>query len=63
MVNIVLALPPMEEQLRIVEHIENEVGQIDTLADEVRAGLDHLQEYRTALISAAVTGQIDVRAA
>ena len=34
---------------------------MDRLTTKVRDAIDHLQEYRTALISAAVTGKIDVR--
>ena len=56
-------LPPLAEQVGIVSHIESEAMKIDTLTTEAQNTIDLLQERRTALISAAVTGQIDVRAA
>jgi type I restriction enzyme, S subunit len=58
---IPLVLPPRSEQQAIVAHIDRETAKLDTLRAKIRKGIDRLQEYRTALISAAVTGQIDVR--
>jgi type I restriction enzyme, S subunit len=57
----ILALPSLEEQQRIVEHIRRETARIDALADRIRAGIERLKKYRTALITATATGQIDVR--
>lgn len=54
-------LPPPEEQRRIVEHIDDFTARIGGLIAKVREGIEKLREYRTALISAAVTGKIDVR--
>ncbi len=54
-------LPPMDEQERIVGRIAELTDQFDALTAEAERGIDLLQERRTALISAAVTGQIDVR--
>jgi len=54
-------LPPLEEQTEIVSFLEREVSKFDTLTTESQRAIDLLQERRTALISAAVTGQIDVR--
>jgi len=54
-------LPPLEEQEAIVEHIERETTKIDALIAKVGEAIKRLKEYRTALISAAVTGKIDVR--
>ena len=54
-------LPPMDEQERIVGHIAELTDQFDALTAEAERGIELLQERRTALISAAVTGQIDVR--
>ena len=58
-----LAMPPTEEQRAIASHLDRLTGANRQLANGIRAGIDRLQEYRTALISAAVTGQIDVRGA
>ena len=56
-----LAVPPVEEQNTINAFIEAETVKFDTLTAEAQRAIDLLQERRTALISAAVTGQIDVR--
>jgi type I restriction enzyme S subunit len=56
-----IPLPPLHEQADIVAYINNAVNQFDTLTAEAQRAIDLLQERRTALISAAVTGQIDVR--
>jgi len=53
--------PPYDEQLRIVEHVSRETEDIDRLADRIESASGGLGEYRSALISAAVTGKIDVR--
>lgn len=52
----------MEEQARIADFLDREVPKLDALITEAQRAIDLLQERRTALISAAVTGQIDVRA-
>jgi len=49
------------ERLAIQNYILNETAKFDTLTTEAQRAIDLLQERRTALISAAVTGQIDVR--
>ncbi|RKG87002.1 restriction endonuclease subunit S [Corallococcus sp. CA049B] len=59
---IPLAVPPIEEQLKIAETIDSQVGKFDDLIHEAMRAEQLLGERRTALISAAVTGQIDVRA-
>jgi type I restriction enzyme S subunit len=59
--NLYLPLPPTTEQADIIELLRTELTKFDTLAAEVQLAIDLLQERRTALISAAVTGQIDVR--
>lgn len=53
-------LPPVSEQDRIVAHIRHETARIDALVAKVREAIGRLKEYRSALITAAVTGQIDV---
>ncbi len=56
-------LPPNDEQNAILSFISNQTSQFDALTAEAQHAIDLLQERRTALISAAVTGQIDIRAA
>jgi|ERR1700722_215339 len=59
--NAVLVLPPLFEQSVIVAHIKLETKKLDALTDEAKQAIHLLQERRIALISCAVTGQIDVR--
>jgi len=56
-----LCVPPNEEQSRICDHIALQTRRIDELVEEAEVAITLLQERRTALITAAVTGQIDVR--
>lgn len=58
--SISICVPPLPEQRVIAETIDHETGRIDTLIDKVIKSINLLREYRTALISAAVTGKIDV---
>jgi type I restriction enzyme S subunit len=58
---VMLAVPPIDEQNMINAFLETEIAKFDTLTAEAQRAIDFLQERRTALISAAVTGQIDVR--
>jgi type I restriction enzyme S subunit len=59
--NLRIAVPPAEEQHELVEAVEKELAQLDVLQRQIELALALLQERRAALISAAVTGQIDVR--
>lgn len=59
--NIIFPLPPLTEQQAITEFLDLETAKIDTLITKVESAIEKLKEYRTALISAAVTGKIDVR--
>ncbi|MDT4329504.1 restriction endonuclease subunit S [Methylomonas sp. MS20] len=61
MIKIWLALPPLSEQVDIITFLDNETAKLDTLTTEAKTVINLLQERRTALISAAVTGKIDVR--
>ena len=58
---IFFALPPIDEQRKIAEYLEKQVGRLDHLVNESMGATSLLTERRTALISAAVTGKIDVR--
>ena len=53
--------PPPEEQRAIAAFLDRQLERIDTLSSQVETAIERLQEYRTALITAAVTGKIDVR--
>ena len=52
---------PMQEQIAIATFLDRETTKINTLIAEAKKGITLLQERRSALISAAVTGKIDVR--
>lgn len=56
-----LALPDIKEQINIADYIEKKVYGIDSMIKQSSHSLELLQERRSALISAAVTGKIDVR--
>ena len=53
--------PPLAEQQAIVEFLDRETARLDALVARIREAIDRMRELRTALISAAVTGRIDVR--
>ena len=59
--NIPLLLPPIEESFSIHNHIKRLKNRYELLISRAQEGINLLQERRTALISAAVTGKIDVR--
>lgn len=58
---LAIALPTSEEQAAIASFLERETAKIDDLITEAEHAISLLQERRQALISAAVTGKIDVR--
>jgi len=57
----VFPLPPLPEQIAIAAYLDEETAIIDALVAKVETAIERLLEYRSALISAAVTGKIDVR--
>lgn len=52
--------PPRTEQTEIREYVASTTARIDALVTKVEAAVERLQEYRTALISAAVTGKVQM---
>lgn len=56
-----MPFPPDKEQVEIVAFLEGETAKLDALTAEAERAIELLQERRTALISSAVTGKIDVR--
>ena len=59
--NIRVALPPEPEQAEILAHIERLDRKFNDLIEKATLSIEKLKERRSALISAAVTGKIDVR--
>lgn len=59
--SLMIPVPPKEEQVSIREEVENSNKRHDSLLNDTTKAMHLLRERRSALISAAVTGQIDVR--
>ncbi len=59
--DLMIALPPRDEQEEITAFIDNEAARLDGLIAHIRNAMFRLNELRMALISAAITGKIDVR--
>ncbi len=59
--DLMTPLPPLPEQAAIASFLDRETAKLDALVGKVEEAVERLQEYRTALITAAVTGKIDVR--
>lgn len=60
--SISVAMAPSDEQNAIAAFLDTETAKLDTLTAEANRAIELLQERRSALITAAVTGKIDVRA-
>jgi type I restriction enzyme S subunit len=56
-----LALPPLDEQKEIAEVLSSEIVKLQRLVGKISEAIERLEEYRSSMISAAVTGTIDVR--
>lgn len=54
-------VPPSSQQHAIAAFLDRETARIDALIAKIHEAIDHLKEFRAALISAAATGKIDVR--
>ena len=60
-VDFTFPFPPLSEQYAIAEFLDLKTVKIDSLVETVETAIDRLHEYRASLITAAVTGKIDVR--
>ena len=60
LLSIVLRVPPLDEQHRIVAHLDEQISKIDLLISKAEQFIALSRERRAALITAAVTGQLDV---
>ena len=56
-----ILVPPVEEQRVIVNFLDRALAKMDQMTTKVQAAIERLQEYRTGLVTAAVTGKIDVQ--
>ena len=59
--NYIFGYPSLYEQYAIVDFLDRKTAKFDALISKIHKAIEKLQEYRTALISAAVTGKIDLR--
>ncbi|ELZ5237995.1 restriction endonuclease subunit S [Vibrio parahaemolyticus] len=59
--SISFPLPTLKEQEEIVEYVEKNIEKLDALIKQSQKAIQLIKERKTALISAAVTGKIDVR--
>ena len=59
--SLVVPLPPLLEQRAIAAFLDQETAKLDGLIAKIQEAIDRLRELRAALVSAAVTGRIDVR--
>jgi restriction endonuclease S subunit len=61
--DIPFAVPPLKEQVAIVEHLVKATASIDSSIERTRREISLLREYRTRLIADVVAGKLDVREA
>lgn len=59
--NLFVIVPPLPEQRAVVAHLDSACAKLDALTATTETAIARLTEYRQAIISAAVTGQIDLR--
>lgn len=59
--NLEIPIPPFDEQTAIANYVDQRTAEIDQTVTRTEVQIERLREYRTALISAVVTGKVDVR--
>ena len=59
--NLPIPIPPIHEQSLIVDHLDRVIGEIEYLISKIEMAADRWNEYRASLVTATVTGAIDVR--
>lgn len=60
LINLNIPIPPKDEQINIADYLDQETDKIDRLCETINQTIGRLKEYRTALITQAVTGKIKV---
>jgi type I restriction enzyme S subunit len=58
---VVLFLPPLQEQQKIVDHLDETTSKIDKTIQKIEQKINLLEEYKKSLIHYVVTGKVDVR--
>lgn len=59
--SIIVGFPDRDEQVQIANYLDCETAKLDALIESIESAIERMLEYRTTLITAAVTGKIDVR--
>ena len=59
--NLIISLPNIEEQNKIVSFLDNKISNIDSSISKINENIELLEEYKASLIHHVVTGKIDVR--
>ena len=59
--NAHILIPPLAEQKKIVNYLDNELSTINQVISTIEKEIELVEEYKTTLIAEAVTGKIDVR--
>ncbi|MDB9338469.1 restriction endonuclease subunit S [Nodularia spumigena] len=59
--NLLICLQFLDEQKQIAEYLDKKTTEIDQQKAKIKEAIELLKEYRTSLITNAVTGKIDVR--
>ena len=60
MKSIMLAIPPKDEQVQIIEYIETQITKIDKAIELQQNYISKLKEYKVSLIDSVVTGKVRV---
>ena len=53
-------IPPFQEQNNVIKYLDKKVSKIDTISTLTQQSIELLTEYRSSLISAAVTGKLNI---
>lgn len=61
LLNLSVTIPSISEQIEITQFLDNEIAKFDNLISKQKKLIEKLKEYRSSIISHAVTGKIDVR--
>lgn len=58
--NLLIPIPPLDEQMKIINHLDVSLKHIQHMKGTIDGAINKLQEYRSSLITAVVTGKIDI---
>lgn len=58
-----ICVPPLDEQAAVVQLLDEKLDAIDSVVERIRESVQRLAEYRSSLVTAAITGKLDLEAA